>query len=187
MVENKRALRTSGAGMVLVWAVARGLPAGETLAQEYDELFTTSVETRVLRGVLERMSPGRSEAVLLPILRRMLSRPWNAHIVLGEMISLALVSRYEGRVLTASSLPKVSGPTRLFPWLAELWSEEQPHKPTAEELAPERRSVLVDLLRAGSPPLELFPWHEAKLFWLLRDSAAKPGRGVADVRRVGAG
>ena len=89
VAENQSALRNSGAGMVLVWSIAGSLPAGGMLPEEYDDLFTDEVETRVLRGVLERMPPNRREGVLLPILQEITPDPWNGHIVLEKMLELA--------------------------------------------------------------------------------------------------
>ena len=91
MAENKVVLRASGAGMVLVWSIARTLPAGEMLPEEYDELFTLQVETQVLHGVLERMPPKRREALVLPILSGELKsrRPWGSHVTLEKMLEVA--------------------------------------------------------------------------------------------------
>ena len=89
MAEDTAALCGSGAGMVLVWSIARSLPAGEMLPEEYDELFRMSEEVRVSRCVLERMPTKRREAVLLPILDDEISDPWNGDSTLGDMLELA--------------------------------------------------------------------------------------------------
>ena len=91
------------------------------------------------------------------------------------LMSLALVSRYDRIPLTASSLPEISGSTRLFPWLAELYAEPEPHELTPEELGPERRRAILDVLRLGEPPVELFPWQRGSLERLIGWQLAERG------------
>ena len=154
------------------------LAAGDSLLAEVD-----SQDSRVrscagfLLAFLSELAPRSRE-----LLERAVASEREPWAQASLMLSLALVSRYEGGRLSVSSLPKVSGPTQLFPWLAELCAEEKPHAPTPEELGPERRRALLALLRAGNPPEELFPWHRARIPWLLRrvlQDRGEPARMLA--------
>lgn len=83
------ALRNSGAGMALSWAMARTLPANDMLPPEHDDLITLRADPAIVRTVLERLPPDRREAILLPMLRRLLASPWNADVELTRMLEVS--------------------------------------------------------------------------------------------------
>jgi hypothetical protein len=92
-------------------------------------------------------------------------------------LALAFLARYRRAPLGAAELEgwiTVESPVpRAFAWIASLYAEPLPPGPpgfgremrelTEAELTPARRQLLVDLLRAGDPPLELFPWSRAHI------------------------
>lgn len=120
--------------------------------------------------------------------------PW---LQASLFLSLAALARYRKTPLEAAELEgwlAVDSPIlRAFAWLGSLYSEPVAPRPkrgadvmrelSAAELTPARRQLLVDLFRAGDPPIQLFPWSRAHIdrvvTWELTDRGERARLFVA--------
>jgi hypothetical protein len=143
------------------------------------DLLLTGVDDRdagVRSGsafVLAFLSPLAARA--RPAIERAARREADPWTQASLLLSLAFVARYRGEALSEPALAAftTSAVARCCAWLAPLYAEDVPRELGGAELDAEHHRLVLELLRAGPPPRDRFPWHrghsERLVSWQLAD------------------